>query len=87
MQSANKVVQTIFFFSKAELPQVGIFFHTQFPSLGIFICKKFGFRKNKKCIFEKPTDIKSFPLIQGKNKINFSTKNNHFLKFNEFQKR
>ena len=31
--------------------------------------------------------LNSFPLIQGKNKINFSTKNNHFLKFNEFQKR
>ena len=32
--------------SKAELPQVGILFHTQFPSLGIFINKKIGFRKN-----------------------------------------
>ena len=32
--------------SKAELPQVGIFFCTQFPSLGIFINKKVGNRKN-----------------------------------------
>ena len=30
---------------KAELPQVGIFFCTQFPSLGIFINKKVGNRK------------------------------------------
>jgi hypothetical protein len=38
----------LFFFlikgdSKAELPQEGILFGTQFPSLGIFICKKAGF--------------------------------------------
>ena len=32
--------------TKAELPQEGISFHTQFPSLGIFINKKVGFRKN-----------------------------------------
>ena len=32
--------------SKAELPQEGILFHTQFPSLGIFINKKVGFQKN-----------------------------------------
>ena len=32
--------------TKAELPQVGIFFRNQFPSLGIFINKKVGFRKN-----------------------------------------
>ena len=32
--------------SKAELPQKGILFRTQFPSLGIFINKKVGFRKN-----------------------------------------
>ena len=32
--------------SKAELPQEGILFHTQFPSLGIFINKKVGNRKN-----------------------------------------
>ena len=31
---------------KAELPQEGILFRTQFPSLGIFINKKVGFRKN-----------------------------------------
>ena len=31
---------------KAELPQEGILFRTQFPSLGIFIDKKVGFRKN-----------------------------------------
>jgi hypothetical protein len=30
----------------SELPQEGILFHTQFPSLGIFINKKVGFRKN-----------------------------------------
>ena len=33
-------------FTKAELPQEGILFRTQFPSLGIFINKKVGFRKN-----------------------------------------
>ena len=33
------------FISKAELPQVGIFFRTQFPSLGIFINEKVGNRK------------------------------------------
>ena len=32
--------------TKAELPQVGIFFRTQFPSLGIFINKKVVNRKN-----------------------------------------
>ena len=32
--------------TKAELPQVGISFCTQFPSLGIFTNKKVGFRKN-----------------------------------------
>ena len=31
---------------KAELQQVGIFFSTQFPSLGFFINKKVGNRKN-----------------------------------------
>ena len=31
---------------KAELLQEGILFCTQFPSLGIFINKKVGFRKN-----------------------------------------
>ena len=34
------------FCTKAELPQVGILFVTQFPSLGIFISKKVGFWKN-----------------------------------------
>ena len=29
--------------SKAKLPAVGILFGTQFPSMGIFICKKVGF--------------------------------------------
>ena len=33
-------------FGKAELPQEGILFCTQFPSLGIFINKKVGFQKN-----------------------------------------
>jgi hypothetical protein len=32
--------------AKAELPKEGILFHTQSPSLGIFIDKKVGFRKN-----------------------------------------
>ena len=32
--------------TKAELPQEGILFCTQFPSLGIFIDKKVGFQKN-----------------------------------------
>ena len=32
--------------TKAELPQEGILFRTQFPSLGMFINKKVGFRKN-----------------------------------------
>ena len=36
----------IIYFTKAELPQQGIFFRTQFPSMGIFINKKVGFRKN-----------------------------------------
>ena len=31
---------------KAELPQEGILFLTQFPSLGIFVSKKVGNRKN-----------------------------------------
>jgi hypothetical protein len=31
---------------KAELPQEGILFRTQFSSLGIFINKKVGFLKN-----------------------------------------
>jgi hypothetical protein len=31
---------------KAELPQEGILFCTQFPSLGIFVNKEVGFRKN-----------------------------------------
>ena len=34
------------FCNKAELPLEGISFCTQFPSLGIFINKKVGFRKN-----------------------------------------
>ena len=29
--------------NKAELPQIGILFATQFPSLGIFLSKKVGF--------------------------------------------
>ena len=33
-------------FTKAELPQEGILFCTQFPSLGVFINKKVGFQKN-----------------------------------------
>ena len=36
----------LLYISKAVLPQVGILFGTQFPSLGIFISKKVGFRKN-----------------------------------------
>ena len=32
--------------AKAELPQEGIFFRTQFSSLGIFIFKKVGNQKN-----------------------------------------
>ena len=32
--------------TKAELPKEGILFRTQFPSLGFFINKKVGFRKN-----------------------------------------
>ena len=32
--------------NKAELPQEDISFHTQFPSQGIFINKKVGFRRN-----------------------------------------
>ena len=33
--------------TKAELPQEGILFHTQFPSLGFFFNKKVGFRKKQ----------------------------------------
>jgi hypothetical protein len=36
-----------FTITKAELPQEGILFRTQFPSLGIFIKKKVGFQKNQ----------------------------------------
>ena len=32
--------------TKAELPQEGILFRTQLPSLGIFINTKVGFQKN-----------------------------------------
>ena len=32
--------------TKAELPKVGISFCTQFPSLGIFVNKKVGNRRN-----------------------------------------
>ena len=39
-------VQSTFIVSKAELPKVGIFFRTQFPSLGIFINKKVGNGQN-----------------------------------------
>ena len=35
-------------FDKAELPKVGIFFRTQFPSLGIFINNKVGNQKKTK---------------------------------------
>ena len=35
------------FVCKAELLQVGIFFHTQFSSLGIFINKEVGNQKKK----------------------------------------
>ena len=38
--------QRVIIHIKAELPQEGILFHTQFPSLGIFINKKVGFLKN-----------------------------------------
>ena len=34
------------YFIKAKLPQEGILFRNQFPSLGLFINKKIGFRKN-----------------------------------------
>ena len=33
--------------NKAELPQEGILFCTQFPSLEIFVNKKLGFQKTK----------------------------------------
>ena len=33
--------------NKAKLQQEGILFHTQIPSLGIFINKKMGFQKTK----------------------------------------
>ena len=38
---------TFAYSDKAELPQVGILFRTQFPSLVIFINKKVGFQKTK----------------------------------------
>ena len=42
----NLFFRIFLFFSQAELPKEGILFHTQFPSLGIFINKKVGFLKN-----------------------------------------
>ena len=42
----NQYVLMELFQNKAELLKVGIFFHTQFPSLGNFINKKVGNRKN-----------------------------------------
>ena len=44
----NEVLKKLIFFElpKAELLPVGIFFPTQFPSLGIFINKKIGNLKN-----------------------------------------
>ena len=38
---SNTILQNLFTV-KAELPQEGILFHTQFPSLGIFVNKKVG---------------------------------------------
>ena len=46
------------FCNKAELPQEGILFCTQFPSLGIFINKKVGFRKKL-----RPPSIQLLKLI------------------------
>ena len=42
---SDRVFKTYFHISKAELLHLGILFCTQFPSLGIFINKKAGFRK------------------------------------------
>ena len=36
---------------KAELPKEGILFHTQLPSLGIFIDKKLDFEKTKTTLY------------------------------------
>ena len=44
-------------FTKAEWPQEGILFCTQFPSLVIFIKKKVGFRKKL-----RPPNIKLLKL-------------------------
>ena len=41
----------IFYIIKAELPQEGILFRTQFPSLGIFINKKVGNQKKTKTTY------------------------------------
>ena len=45
--------------TKAELPEEGILFRTQFPSLGIFISKKVGFQKKL-----RPPSIQLLKLIQ-----------------------
>ena len=42
----TRQTQKLRFSTKAELPLEGIIFRTQFPSLGIFINKKVGNRKN-----------------------------------------
>ena len=44
--------------TKAELPKEGILFCTQFPSLGIFINEKLGFRKKV-----RPPSIQLLKLI------------------------
>ena len=46
LDSQLKKERKFFFYSKAELLKAGIFFSAQFPSLGIFINKEVGNRKN-----------------------------------------
>ena len=52
LSQADKSITRVFLsqswvMCKAEIAQVGTFFNTQFPSLGIFINKKVGNRKNQ----------------------------------------
>ena len=54
--SINGIVTSVS--TTAELPQEGILFCTQFPSLGIFINKKVGLRKKI-----RPPSIQPLKLI------------------------
>ena len=65
LQKLFKIISIAIWFVtkvKAELPQVGSFFWTQFASLGIFITKKVGNRK--KTFPEKEIECALAAVIQ-----------------------